>query len=259
MLKKGKTLNYFKYALGEIILVMIGILLALQVNNWNERVKRSNKENALLEQLGYDLNSIYNDILGDLSLLELGQKSHYQIRDILNNEQSSYSDTLCFSFTWLAYDDYIYPKTSTFEKIKSEGIDIIKDDFIKSKTLTAFEVLFPRISKSNSYYPDINDYFDDYLNTHFKPNSDYNLEYSIDINDTELTYPYKKSISGKDYSETVGFVPLDFEALKKDTEFSMLMKNAQRFRSYKILRYNQAKDMVEELMEAIDNYLKNND
>jgi hypothetical protein len=33
---KGKTTKYFKYAIGEIILVVIGILIALQINNWNE-------------------------------------------------------------------------------------------------------------------------------------------------------------------------------------------------------------------------------
>ena len=36
LLGEGKTAKYFKYAIGEILLVMIGILLALQVNNWNE-------------------------------------------------------------------------------------------------------------------------------------------------------------------------------------------------------------------------------
>ena len=33
---ENKTGKYFKYALGEIILVVIGILIALQINNWNE-------------------------------------------------------------------------------------------------------------------------------------------------------------------------------------------------------------------------------
>ena len=39
LLKEGKITNYLKYAIGEIALVMIGILLALQVNNWNEQRK----------------------------------------------------------------------------------------------------------------------------------------------------------------------------------------------------------------------------
>jgi len=40
LLSEGKTTNYIKYAIGEIVLVMIGILLALQVNNWNENRKK---------------------------------------------------------------------------------------------------------------------------------------------------------------------------------------------------------------------------
>jgi hypothetical protein len=39
----NKPLKYARYAIGEIVLVMIGILLALQVNNWNEdRIKKIN-------------------------------------------------------------------------------------------------------------------------------------------------------------------------------------------------------------------------
>jgi hypothetical protein len=44
LLSKGKTGKYLKYAIGEIILVMIGILLALQVNNRNDARKDSIKE-----------------------------------------------------------------------------------------------------------------------------------------------------------------------------------------------------------------------
>jgi len=35
LLSEGKTGKYFKYAIGEIVLVVIGILIALQINNWN--------------------------------------------------------------------------------------------------------------------------------------------------------------------------------------------------------------------------------
>ncbi|MGB5394875.1 MAG: DUF6090 family protein [Lutimonas sp.] len=45
---ENKTGKYFKYAIGEIILVVIGILIALQINNWNEKRKiQSNQENYL--------------------------------------------------------------------------------------------------------------------------------------------------------------------------------------------------------------------
>ena len=44
LLLENKTAKYFKYAIGEIVLVVIGILIALQINNWNEWDKESKKE-----------------------------------------------------------------------------------------------------------------------------------------------------------------------------------------------------------------------
>jgi len=55
LLMENKTKKYFKYAIGEIILVVIGILIAVQINNWNEN--RKEKES---------LNAIYNLVISDL-------------------------------------------------------------------------------------------------------------------------------------------------------------------------------------------------
>ena len=51
LMNQNKTSKYLKYAIGEIILVMIGILLALQVNNWNTNRTQKQKENLLLTDL----------------------------------------------------------------------------------------------------------------------------------------------------------------------------------------------------------------
>ena len=48
MLSVGKTGKYFKYAFGEIVLVVIGILIALSINNWNENRIKANKESIVL-------------------------------------------------------------------------------------------------------------------------------------------------------------------------------------------------------------------
>lgn len=55
LLNEGKTSRYLKYAIGEIVLVVIGILIALQINNWNE----DRKENL-------NLRAIYSNLLFDL-------------------------------------------------------------------------------------------------------------------------------------------------------------------------------------------------
>ena len=47
----NKPLKYLRYAVGEIVLVVIGILIALQINNWNEGRKDRVLEKKLLENL----------------------------------------------------------------------------------------------------------------------------------------------------------------------------------------------------------------
>jgi hypothetical protein len=58
-------LKYTKYAIGEIVLVVIGILIALQINNWNE--KRVIKENINLY-----LGNLIQDMRGVLNIIESG-------------------------------------------------------------------------------------------------------------------------------------------------------------------------------------------
>ena len=55
LMEKNKTGKYLKYAIGEIILVMIGILLALQVNNWNEKKNNINQAEKHLETVKLNL------------------------------------------------------------------------------------------------------------------------------------------------------------------------------------------------------------
>ena len=76
LMETGKTTKYFKYAIGEIILVVIGILIALQINNWNENRKAKTNEIVLVKQLLEDakIDSIFfNDRIQSLK----GQKRFY--------------------------------------------------------------------------------------------------------------------------------------------------------------------------------------
>ena len=55
LLEEGKTGKYFKYAIGEILLVVIGILIALSINNWNEGKKRTSQEVKILKEIKSEL------------------------------------------------------------------------------------------------------------------------------------------------------------------------------------------------------------
>jgi hypothetical protein len=61
-MSEGNLLKYLKYALGEILLVVVGILIALQINNWNENRKKQNLEKHYLNRLISDLQADIQEI-----------------------------------------------------------------------------------------------------------------------------------------------------------------------------------------------------
>jgi hypothetical protein len=62
LLMENKTGKYLKYAVGEIILVVIGILIALNINNWNESNKSRASEKLLLTNLKEEFNFNLNQL-----------------------------------------------------------------------------------------------------------------------------------------------------------------------------------------------------
>ena len=89
MLDNNKPMKYIRYAIGEILLVVIGILIALSINNWNQNRITKLKEKKALIQLVQNLNSnlkqfsynikIENDIIKSVEILidHVGNKKPY--------------------------------------------------------------------------------------------------------------------------------------------------------------------------------------
>jgi hypothetical protein len=71
LMSENKMGKYFKYAIGEIILVVVGILIALQINNWNERRKLQTEINTFLNQ---KLNNFKEDRARLLEIKEVRQQ-----------------------------------------------------------------------------------------------------------------------------------------------------------------------------------------
>ena len=77
----NKPLKYMRYAIGEILLVVIGILIALQVNNWNELRKKEQAEIQLYHKIIADLNTERNVIENKIYNLKTHQNLHFQLYD----------------------------------------------------------------------------------------------------------------------------------------------------------------------------------
>ena len=88
LIQENKMGKYFKYAIGEIVLVVIGILIALQINNWNEARIAKKNEIVLVKQLLKDAKTdslFFNDRVKSLK----GQKRFYnELFQFCNNEIS---------------------------------------------------------------------------------------------------------------------------------------------------------------------------
>ncbi|MBN7814608.1 hypothetical protein [Algoriphagus pacificus] len=62
LLQQKKVTRYIAYAIGEIFLVVIGILIALQVNNWNEERKSNNVSAGTIQKLRLELSEVKSEI-----------------------------------------------------------------------------------------------------------------------------------------------------------------------------------------------------
>jgi hypothetical protein len=263
-MEQNKTSKYLKYAIGEIALVVIGILLALQINNWNQSRNRTELGTLLLKQLREEMLQIYGDIYTDFNFLRLGNRSHFKILDYIEQD-IIYNDSMSFDFFFITGDEYIYPNDAVYSRIKEQGLDIIKNDSIRSLIQNIYDEIFPRISRNNSFNPDISETFGDFYLEHFKLNTDYSVQfyYAFD-NDTlsdkiyreDYEFPYETVLNDKKQFQTVGFVPLDFEALKKDNKFRMLLERTKDYRTYKKFRYGMAKNRIQKLITLIDREIK---
>lgn len=85
-METGKTAIYFKYAIGEIVLVVIGILIALQINNWNEHQKAIKKEAEVIVSLKQEITSNINDLEKTLKINESFIIKTDSLLEILNGD-----------------------------------------------------------------------------------------------------------------------------------------------------------------------------
>ncbi len=133
LLETGKTSKYLKYAVGEILLVVIGILIALQINNWNEGKKLENDKQKLMHALKQEFSSnkeaIENHLLGL-------HKHNSRLNKVINFSASAIElpiDSLRLYSSNLDYPLTLSLLNSVQEGIISSGKFEILNDSLKHK------------------------------------------------------------------------------------------------------------------------------
>lgn len=144
LLSENKFSKYLLYAIGEIALVMIGILLALQVNNWNEQQKDNATEQKLLTALQEDLiiniDRLKSDILLEQNTIDQAQKiiAHLDAR-------KPYDPSLDAIFAEAIYSPDVILSTSSYESLKFKGVDIIQKEVLRKNIVNLFDVVYSNL------------------------------------------------------------------------------------------------------------------
>jgi hypothetical protein len=238
-MENGKTGKYFKYAIGEIILVVLGILIALQINNWNEQNKLKVQEVEALTEIISDLTiniDKFDETLngenrpGNIS--NTLSSLHIIIEHLKSNE--AYHDLLDAHFGIITYSlNNINYKTSGYESLSSVGLDLIKNTKLRSEIGEYYtsSIVIPQ-SASIGIMEDFSSYMLDYIRKDF-----------ISTDDT-----------------TTGIYtlhPRNYNALREKGEYLESLKiYLGGYRSYED-QINYAKYATNTLKNNIETYLKN--
>jgi len=135
LLSENKFSQYLIYAIGEIILVVIGILIALQINNWNESNNLTKKELALLVNLKNDLNTDILQLTRQDSIYEkIGRETKMGLNLFYNAKNINDIESVSKLTTQLWDDLYINQNTYN-EMINSGSLYSIKNKSLKKRII----------------------------------------------------------------------------------------------------------------------------
>ena len=129
MIKENKVSKYLLYAIGEIILVVIGILIALSINNWNEQMKENEHEQIILNRLQKEFDSNKKQLYQKIEIRNKVIKNCIDLLNYYDNPETATLDSLIKKQSRL-----ITP--ATFDPVKNDlvssgNIEILKNEQLK--------------------------------------------------------------------------------------------------------------------------------
>jgi hypothetical protein len=240
MIKENRILKYILYAIGEIILVVIGILIALQINNNNEIRKSREKELHYLNNIKSDLQLNINEIQDYIDIRTRRIVSankvieHFEGKPLTDLDE--FNRNIINIYTWRKF----YQINNTFQELTNSGnLALISNDSIKN-TLLNLETLYKKLK---------------YEEEHFRYDAEvllYEPSYKVlDLNPVVKKYTYQVS-KGK-AGEDVKLPRANFELMLKD----LSQKNGFVMAVYEFgvmnIQLEEMKKISEKLIVSINN------
>ena len=152
-MSENKTGKYLKYAIGEIVLVMVGILLALQVNNWNEERLIKKEHLTMLIKLDNELQTNIDRLNFLIGAHTKIMENNLVLNDILlEGIEKKNVEQFLKSLTFQSNN--INLQSSTYEQMKNTGkLYTISSDSL----VTAIELYYKFCQREDYYIKKLND------------------------------------------------------------------------------------------------------
>ena len=165
-----ETSKYLRYAVGEVVLVVIGILIALQVNNWNEYRKEKVVEKKILL-------SLHNEISNNLESLEVvidGKNKIINVNEYIINNTGKNGEwksikPLDSLMNYISLSGWIFvPQNGVLNEIINSGkLLLIENDLIKNEIASLPQLLSLMIEEDRQYRLDLHQYFLPFLSKNY--------------------------------------------------------------------------------------------
>ncbi len=243
LLTENKIGKYLTYASGEIALVMIGILLALQVNNWNEDRKNTITEKETLASLRSDLTSALLQLD-----IKLDQNKNYRTKDsilldIINFKKDVGQDSLqqlALGHIWSPGFD---PELGTLNEILNTG----KMEIIKDKTLRK------HISSWNKYMDELMEVDENLKHLDLQVKKPIYYKY-LPIKNFMSKYMNQRRESNYEFPNS-NFI-WNSESLLAKKEFENMLADYMIYSSIQYERMGDIKENMVEMISLIDQNLQ---
>ena len=228
LLSENKTGKYLKYAVGEILLVMVGILLALQVSNLNEERKFVEKERILLIQLKNNLDDNLSQLDNSFTMYE-NKINSIKIVTQHAEQELPYNDVLSKHFFGTFSEGVPNLTSSTYETFKSIGLDFIKSAILREQIINLYELTYSKLLVN----------MNDILN---------NWE-------TQMIVPYYSS--NFSFNGSDGLMPNQYDKVMKDQKFKNILSARNSLFLNVLNDITGIKIETQKVINQIDNYLNN--
>ena len=232
LLMENNTGKYFKYAVGEIVLVVIGILIALQINNWNENRKLKTEEIKTLKIIRDGIAKDTTNLNWHRDYLALAENGIRKVKMELAQEQPNDSIGLYLNLSLIQIEYKL--NRAPYESLKSNGPNIITNDSLKNAIIDFYEFRSQFIETNSERNYLINEAL---------------LAHSIDL--FENISRYGRITESSWYGRVL--VPYDMQALKNDKKLLTLLNSKLANLQYEYnFSYTQGLKTLTKMLEVLD-------